>query len=349
MNNNFYPVVGEDGSLSLYNTEVQDIYHSKIGACTEAKTKFVKTSAILEYVKNSNQVRILDICYGLGYNTKIAVSEILKVNPECKIKIDALEIDPKVLAVSCLYDSVHINSAVNSLLAQIISRNTCVKEQIQIFANHVTFKQFYGFKISRYIKTNIATRVVYLKTPRKPLFLHNTYYRTVSSRNSLHDFPSQLKKNISFKLYLEDARNSIKKLKGGYDFIFHDGFTPSKLPTLWSVEFFKALYDLLNQNGNITTYSSSASIRSAMRSAGFYIGNGCLINDKSFGTVGYKNVNLIKNKLSDKELGLLNTKAGIPYFDPELSDMPDKIIQRREQMIKNSNLISSSRYFKDKK
>ena len=52
--------------------------------------------------------------------------------------------------------------------------------------------------------------------------------------------------------------------------------------------------------------------------------------------------------LDDYETGLLKTRAGIPYRDENLSQTSSVIIHNRELEVENSNLISSSRYIKNK-
>ena len=42
-------------------------------------------------------VSILDVCFGLGYNSAAAIDKIMEVNPECKIIIVGLEKDEKIL------------------------------------------------------------------------------------------------------------------------------------------------------------------------------------------------------------------------------------------------------------
>ena len=82
-----------DNSITFYNEQVQDHYHSKSGAKEEA---FEKHAKALKIKKDSI---IFDICFGLGYNTAAALDltqatiycfendkEILKQIP--KIKAD---------------------------------------------------------------------------------------------------------------------------------------------------------------------------------------------------------------------------------------------------------------------
>ena len=75
----------KDGSLTFYNPDYDEHYHSLSGAMEEAQKKYVEA---LE-VKDGDT--ILDICFGLGYNTYAAI--LAKTN----LKIVALEKDEAVL------------------------------------------------------------------------------------------------------------------------------------------------------------------------------------------------------------------------------------------------------------
>ncbi|WP_310430069.1 MnmC family methyltransferase, partial [Chamaesiphon sp. VAR_48_metabat_135_sub] len=46
-------------------------------------------------------LRILDICYGLGYNSAAALATIWRWNPDCKVEIIALELD-RTVAISAI-------------------------------------------------------------------------------------------------------------------------------------------------------------------------------------------------------------------------------------------------------
>jgi len=65
----FRPYFTNDGSVGLYSEEYDDIYHSASGALTEAYEKFIYPIN-WDNLLLHDDIRILDICYGLGYNTK---------------------------------------------------------------------------------------------------------------------------------------------------------------------------------------------------------------------------------------------------------------------------------------
>lgn len=60
----------KDGSVGLYNSTISDVYHSAYGAYSEACNKFINPAQISSYLNTNKKINILDICYGIGYNTK---------------------------------------------------------------------------------------------------------------------------------------------------------------------------------------------------------------------------------------------------------------------------------------
>lgn len=177
--------------------------------------------------------------------------------------------------------------------------------------------------------------------------LHNIYYLNISKRykKPLKRFKSA---NFIFDLKIEDARKELVQDDNMYDFIFLDAFTPAKCPALWTVDFFKLLFRHLNADGMILTYSNSAAVRNAFLNAGFFIGK--IFNpdmNKFTGTIAVKNKSLIEHELSEYDLGLLKTKAGIFYRDENLAGLNEAIIKRHQIDIEYSNLISSSKFIKD--
>lgn len=65
-----YPYFTNDGSVGLFSPDADDIYHSTYGALTEAYEKFILPADLKNYFKKNNEIKILDICFGIGYNTK---------------------------------------------------------------------------------------------------------------------------------------------------------------------------------------------------------------------------------------------------------------------------------------
>ncbi|MBW4664706.1 MAG: hypothetical protein KME01_10990 [Chroococcus sp. CMT-3BRIN-NPC107] len=88
--NFFLPQLTADNSYTFYSEEFEETFHSQQGAKTEAEQKFIAPSK-LNIKARQPVVKLLDICYGLGYNTAAALAQIWTVNPYCFVEIIALE------------------------------------------------------------------------------------------------------------------------------------------------------------------------------------------------------------------------------------------------------------------
>jgi len=85
-------VLCEDGTNTLYSKEFDEPYHStKDGALHESLEKHVKPSLTLK--QNQKKLAILDICFGLGYNTFTTLYYIKKNNLKTKVHILSPEFD----------------------------------------------------------------------------------------------------------------------------------------------------------------------------------------------------------------------------------------------------------------
>ena len=75
---NFYPYFTNDGSVGLFSESDNDIYHSTYGALTEAYEKFILPADFKNHFKNNNKIKILDICFGIGYNSKSFINYFIE-------------------------------------------------------------------------------------------------------------------------------------------------------------------------------------------------------------------------------------------------------------------------------
>ncbi|MEP0870838.1 MnmC family methyltransferase [Trichocoleus desertorum AS-A10] len=89
------PQLTDDGSFTFFSEEFNETFHSSQGAKAEAFLKFAKATDLVEKAQQG-QVRLLDVCYGLGYNTAAALETIWTANPNCQVEVYGLELDATV-------------------------------------------------------------------------------------------------------------------------------------------------------------------------------------------------------------------------------------------------------------
>ena len=86
-------VLTKDGSYSLRSVFFQENFHSLLGALEETKLKFTAPSDLQRFKGKS--LDVLDICFGLGYNSASLYNELIK--QKSYLNWYALEIDKKPL------------------------------------------------------------------------------------------------------------------------------------------------------------------------------------------------------------------------------------------------------------
>ena len=88
--------LSEDGSYTAYSKEYNEHYHStKDGALHESLTKHINPAFSVK--KNQDEINILDICFGLGFNTLATLLFHKQNNLKSKLKIYSPELDSQLV------------------------------------------------------------------------------------------------------------------------------------------------------------------------------------------------------------------------------------------------------------
>jgi tRNA U34 5-methylaminomethyl-2-thiouridine-forming methyltransferase MnmC len=278
----FTPKLTADGSFTFFCAEIGESFHSIQGAKEEAQLKFVEPCQIAHKAQKP-LLRLLDVCYGLGYNTAAALEVIWANNPSCRVELVALELDPAVPRAAIAHN----------LLS---SSPPPIPQLLEVLATSLQ-----------------------VETDR---------------------FHAQL--------LLGDARTTIQQLHQSNfqaDAIFLDPFSPPRCPQLWTVEFLHHVASCCATDGRLATYSCAASVRSALIAAGLKIGPTLQVGGRQPGTVASFTATDLPI-LSERSQEHLQTRAAVPYRDPQLCDPAHVILQRRQIEQQASSLEPSSHWHK---
>ncbi len=93
MNN---PIQTIDGSNTLFSKKYNQHFHDlKTGAIKESLDKHVIPA--FSFFKNNTKLKILDICYGIGYNTLSTIYYVKKHNLDVNLEIYSPELDEDLI------------------------------------------------------------------------------------------------------------------------------------------------------------------------------------------------------------------------------------------------------------
>ena len=238
-----------DGSNTLYSQKYKQHFHDlKTGALKESLNKHVIPA--LSFKQNAKTLNILDICFGIGYNTFATIYYILKHNLDIKVNIYSPELDSKLIKNLKDFDFP---------------------------------KEFENIK---HIIKSVS---------------ENLYYED---------------KKIKISIKISDAREYIKNLSD-IDIVYQDAFSSEVNRELWSVEYFKDLYNICKKDSLITSYSIATNVRLSMYEAGFFIYE---INPtgKRKQTIAFKNRVNIEAKYIDMELKKQRNTTAKAIYDKSI-------------------------------
>ncbi|MGL4670398.1 MAG: MnmC family methyltransferase [Methanobacteriaceae archaeon] len=307
----FFFVKTEDGSYSITSKEINnkvEVLHTSTGAISESFEKFIKPLK-LDY---TNDISILDVCGGLGYNSSAMIANFLEnsnnnnsiknnssnsnlyynnTNSNTNLSIDIIEISPETLAAGLIVPSP-------------IKSHNIVKKAIE---TKLISENFAGLKLEK----------------------------------------SDIPENIDINIFCEDARKTVKKLKtNSYDAIFLDPFSQNMSPELFTVDLFKEFKRIIKNNGIIATYTSSSPVRYGFIEAGFHIGVGPIFGRRQGGTLASLNPDILDKSLpKNDEIKIAISDVGIPFRDKNLDLSSEKILENRRisrQKARHTTKISSA-------
>lgn len=276
-------VVTEDGSLSLKDGVTGELFHNRAGAYTEALLNFVQPLSVEKWIGDLQELIVLDVCFGLGYNSFVLL-DFIRLLPVERVKIVGIERD----------------RSLRPLLREVLS-----SEKFRFISPLMAARSedFQTFEIQR------------------------------ENGDSAH---------VELEFLNEDARESVPRLDvegRQFDVVFHDPFSPKRMPELWTVDLFHCYFRMLRRpHGRLVTYSLAGSVRGGLRQAGFTVFRTEAVGEKSGGTLALLPENQLAPNampLTDEEEARLKTRSGLPLRDPGFKSTRTEILRLRELEQKN--------------
>lgn len=252
-----------DGSLSAYNANFDECYHSlKDGALNESFYKHIYPSlchlgtqafkiksslntkdfqstsspllgayAYLASLSLPSRFAVLDICFGLGYNSLLLLATLAKINYQGEVHIYSPELD------------------------------------YTLFERLLDFQ--YPLEITRFIPHlhTLLQGLCEIKPNQSGSYrgeIGKVCYEIILHKGDAFDFLTHLEAKLSFS----ETSSRLDSECNGFDIVYQDAFSPKKNPTLWSEAYFSLLSKLLKSQGIVTTYSQARAVREAAYKSG---------------------------------------------------------------------------------
>ncbi|MBZ0189296.1 MAG: hypothetical protein K8F91_23830, partial [Candidatus Obscuribacterales bacterium] len=292
-------IATSDGTITLRDPITGELYHNSAGAYLEAMENYVRPSMPAQIVASrvaageSPRLALLDVCFGLGYNSFSLIDFLASNNfGLMKLEVFAIETDRRLLPViakvaeqSCFpsFSNCFVTGSANPprTLSQILS---------DVFADKPGDNACDNLELS---------------------------FAIGSMQVDLH-------------IVFEDLRQVIPRLARerprAFDLVYHDPFSATKVPELWTVDLFLKYNTLLNQShGRVLTYSIATAVRGGFLQAGFLIYRTRAVGRKNGGTLAIvrfadsETSSLCQSELvyllDEEERAKLASRSSVPYRD----------------------------------
>ena len=121
----------QDGTFTAYSQEYGEHYHStKDGALSESLKKHVVPA--FNHVKGRKEVHILDICYGLGFNTLATILHYRKYAPNTRLFIYSPELDASLVKSLRHFRYPEIFEPLRDIIEAVSTQGSYKDEYLQI-------------------------------------------------------------------------------------------------------------------------------------------------------------------------------------------------------------------------
>lgn len=132
LQNSFTPIATADGSVTFFSKDWKEHYHTKAGARLEAQQKFVVPSGLSHKLQTAD-IKLLDVCFGLGNNSLAALQsgtgfqpvQIGKMPVLHSLDITALEMDKRIVRAASEFFQCLETDPVNwkKFLSELLKKN----------------------------------------------------------------------------------------------------------------------------------------------------------------------------------------------------------------------------------
>ena len=109
--------------------------------------------------------------------------------------------------------------------------------------------------------------------------------------------------NLSWRVVVGDAAQTLDEIDGYFDIVFFDPFSPESNPALWQVSFLTGIARRLRAAGaTVLTYSNATPTRVSMLLAGLFVGQGAATGNKTETTIAVNQLAMLENPLAERWL-----------------------------------------------
>ncbi|MFO0942941.1 MAG: tRNA (5-methylaminomethyl-2-thiouridine)(34)-methyltransferase MnmD [Pirellulales bacterium] len=228
-------LVTDDGSLTLWNSSLDETYHSGCGAVAESLVVYLSHSGVLQRLTNRQPTRVFEL--GLGTATAFLLTAAIAEHFRTPLEFWAIELRP---LPSWVLSQVQIESHLAKALRD----------------NSLTTASGKPIELHHFGALNqLTTSLIAAWSDQLSDFYH------------VHEF--DLSPFVRLRMIVGDATRLDQhpiypKLNSSFDAVYFDAFSPESSPELWTFQTIHSYSSLLVGGGSLTSYCVKSSIRKTL-------------------------------------------------------------------------------------
>lgn len=242
-------VLTDDGSRTLFDSRLNETFHSGCGAVAETLIVYVHHSGMLERFRQRQPSTLVE--FGLGTATGFLLTSALAEVYQTPLSYHAFEIS---LLPSPLFRQLELTSAIESCLSRGLA------------------KPLHGIDPGLHLEE-------FERLPHLMDAFCDALSRLFDSAEQFTEHEPiclQLSEFVQLHLWLSDIRKmpqqALERIPhSGCDAVYFDPFSPQTNPELWTANVFQQAYNFLRPGGTLTSYCVKSSVRRELAACGFQV------------------------------------------------------------------------------
>jgi tRNA U34 5-methylaminomethyl-2-thiouridine-forming methyltransferase MnmC len=242
-------LITDDGSRTLWNSQLDETYHSGCGAVAECLVVYLSNSGVLRRLCDGQATKIFELGFGTG--TAFLLTAALAEKLGTRLDYWAIDIRPlPAQFVRQLNLQPHVAKAIH---------DNFIPDRGELTARSIVSAEDFSL---------LATITAELAETLAQLDIHNCTPQQTRSVSIGQFCRLHL---VTGDATAMDIDRDYPQSNSQMDAIYFDAFSPETNPELWTESVMRQMYKLLRTDGHLTSYCVKSAIRKVLHAAGFFV------------------------------------------------------------------------------
>jgi tRNA U34 5-methylaminomethyl-2-thiouridine-forming methyltransferase MnmC len=238
----------DDGSRTLWDSTLDESYHSGCGALAESLVVYLLNSGALRKIQSRESTRVFE----LGFGTGSAFLLTAAVAQHHATPLDYWSAEIRPLPASFI-ERLDLDQNIARVLSDNFSKTaTRCSEPVEIDID--------CFRLLPELSKKLTGELQRIEGEKHFSKLQHIVLSDTCSLNLIIGDATAI-----------DMPTDFPRLKSYFDAVYFDAFSPETNPCLWTESIMKQMFEILRPGGTLTSYCVKSVVRKTLQSVGFEV------------------------------------------------------------------------------